>query len=638
MVLSSLLAFGTVLSPASAQALQRPDHVTVVSDDPVNNTPDVLDGHVNQVAQIGDLVVVTGKFTSVQPRGSIAVTRNNIFAFSASTGQLSTAFAPTIDREVFDIEVAADQQSVWIVGDFLNVNAAPRTGRIAQLDVDTGAVISTFKSPAPSQRITELVYANGALYVGGVFQRMSSVQQELVAALNPTTGANLGTIGADFDGLWNGGYLSVRDMDITPDGTKMVVTGNFRTINGQVRNQAAMFNLNPGSTATLSSWATSRYSNTCSSGPDTYMRDVAISPDGAYFVIVTTGAYAGGPGANTLCDTAARWETQATGSGQEPTWVNYTGGDTLTRAIVTTAAIYVGGHQRWMNNPYASDAKGPGAVDRSGLVALDPRNGLPLSWNPGRQRGYGVYGFTLTDAALWVGHDTRLVAGELRARLTSFPLAGGTTNPAEVVGTLPGMVYELGASIGADDVIRRSFDGVTAGAPASIANGGQSWRNSRGSFVVDGVLYTAWSNGTLTTRAFSGGAFGPASTVNLNNLTAFSNEMSSMTSMFYDKATGRLYFTLGNDSNLYYRYFTPESQIVGGIRYVAQGSTADLNWKLVTGGFLAGGKLYFATTDGNLSSMRWSSNTVVNGTKSTTSGPAIDGQNWAARGLVLVNN
>jgi len=65
------------------------------------------------------------------------------------------------------------------------------------------------------------------------------------------------------------------------------------------------------------------------------MRDVDISPDGSYFVVGTTGAFRAG----SLCDAAARWERGASGSGQQPTWVDYTGGDTLYSVAFTGMTV-----------------------------------------------------------------------------------------------------------------------------------------------------------------------------------------------------------------------------------------------------------------------------------------------------------
>ena len=92
------------------------------------------------------------------------------------------------------------------------------------------------------------------------------------------------------------------------------------------------------------------------------MRDVEMSPDGSYFVVATTG----GPHSGTLCDTAARFETYAVGTALTPTWTNTSGGDTLWGVEVTQSAVYVGGHNRWMNNPSGSDRAAPGRRPAAG--------------------------------------------------------------------------------------------------------------------------------------------------------------------------------------------------------------------------------------------------------------------------------
>ena len=51
-----------------------------------------------------------------------------------------------------------------------------------------------------------------------------------------------------------------------------------------------------------------------------------------------------------------------------PTWINHSGGDTHWAVHITDAAVYLGGHQRWENNPNPSpggDNDGPGAVSPS---------------------------------------------------------------------------------------------------------------------------------------------------------------------------------------------------------------------------------------------------------------------------------
>jgi hypothetical protein len=184
----------------------------------------------------------------------------------------------------------------------------------------------------------------------------------------------------------------------------------------------------------VTSWYTNRYPNdvvgtsqafNCYQSFDTQMRDVEFSPDGAYFVVVTTG---GAPDRNvtSLCDTAARWETAAVAgaTGAVETWKNCTGGDTLYSVATSGVAVYVGGHQRWLDNCGGRDSATTGSFTASGIGALDPATGKAIrSWNPGRTRGVGAEELVATADGLHIGSDTESLGGEYHARLGLFPLS-----------------------------------------------------------------------------------------------------------------------------------------------------------------------------------------------------------------------
>ena len=74
--------------------------------------------------------------------------------------------------------------------------------------------------------------------------------------------------------------------------------------------------------------------------------------------------------------------------------------------MVTGVAVYVGGHERWINNPQGSNNAGPGALSRPGIGAIDPKTGLALTWDPRRARGVGAKALYATSAGLWIGSDT----------------------------------------------------------------------------------------------------------------------------------------------------------------------------------------------------------------------------------------
>ena len=975
-----LVSFATVLAGlammSGASAVQVAQD-QVVRSTPVGFTPNVLNGNVLAVAEVGNKIILGGSFTQVQNAGSsTTLTRNYLLAFNKTTGVVDTGFAPAVTSTVRTLVPGPDGNSVYVGGQFSNINGV--SGKFLRLNTTNGQVISTFQPGVIDAVVYDAKLVDERLFIAGQFSNVGGDVRGKLAELDPSTGAVKASLDLPFAGTHNGGSTLIYKIDVSPDGKTLVAVGNFATVAGSDRMQIAMVDL-AASPAVLTDWETDRFKPFCYSSFERYINDVDFSPDGSFFAITTMGGYGSGP--PSLCDSVSRWETSARGSAVDPTWVDWSGGDSFYAVAVTGAAIYVGGHDRWTNNPFAADAVGPGAVPRAGIAALDPVNGLPLSWNPGRDRGRGVFDFLATEDGLWVGSDTDRIAGGLyRARIAFFPLAGGTTVPqptpvalpadvnmlgappsidrrtlyrvnaggptlpsadtgpdwtsdggdqsayrnggsnaadwgsatiadasvpsstplgvfgterwspndnppmqwafpvaagknlqvrlyfanrcgctsgvgqrvfdvaldgttvldnfdivadaGDQVGTMKsfdvvsdgtvnidfthvvenplinaieivdrdapapvvdrrtlyrvnaggpsllsvdsgpdwsgdGGAYRNGGSNAADwgsatiadasvpsstplgvfgterwspndnppmqwafpvaagknlqvrlyfanrcgctsgvgqrvfdvaldgttvldnfdivadagdqvgtmksfDVVsdgtvnidfthvvenplinaieivdrdapapdpsvlnvasRRTFDGGSSGAASSLPSSSIQWGLARGAFWLDGQLYVAWADGTMTVRSYNGSAFGTPQTLNLYGLGQFAAEMQSMTGLFYEN--GRIYFTLAGDSHLYSRYFTVESGIVGAMRFATAGPGDGANWSQVRGTFLSGNSLFWVSNlDGSMHRVQWENGAPVDGTDVVVSGPALDGIDWSARAL-----
>ena len=642
-----LILPGAVAGTAAAVNASHGDQV--VSDNPANWTPHAMNGTVVAMVQVGNKMIAAGKFTSVSPSGtpldsSDDLTRNRIFAFDASTGEIDRNFNPNLGGAANSL--ATDGSSIYVAGKFGNVGGDTRFKRIVKL-TPAGQVDTSFRA-LPNKVVNEVVVHSGRVYIGGQFNVVKNggtkFQRSQLAALDPSTGAVLPAVDLSFSGIYDpsvGGKTAIKRFDVSPDGNRMVVIGNFTQVGGQTRESVVMLNTS-GATTTVAPWKTDRYAlakSNCANAFDSPMRDLDISPDGSFFVISTTGAFAGGAPKGTLCDTTSRWEMGSTGN--DPSWIDYTGGDTTYGVAVTGGAVYVGGHFRYQNNPYQGDQPGPGSVPRSGVAALDTVNGLPLSWNPGRTRGVGAQAMYATDQGLWVGSDTIRFAKERRMRIAFLPLAGGTTIASVAPTSLPNTVFMAGGTSGGTGMQQRSLDssGVPSGSASNVSNS-VNWSSVRGSFYINGDLYYGTSSGELKRRTFnpSTGGAGPEIAVNLYNdpdqgTPTWSN-LSSVTGMFYDTALHRLYYTVSGDSNLYYRYFTPESRIVGAQPFTAS-KPSGVSFSSAGGMVLAGGRiLYGSSSDGALRSVNFSGGAVTSSSASTVSN---DGS-WKFRALFVPND
>ncbi len=459
----------------------------VVSSVPAAYTPNLDGGVAFAIAQVGSWIVAGGTFTSATPHGSsTAVPDNGLVAFDQSTGALDTGFAPTLDGPVASVLPGPTAGTVYVGGQFNTVNGVKSKG-VTLLNLSNGSIVSGFQPPVLNGIVESMRLAGGRLYLAGTFTLTGAVTHDGLATLNPTTGAldpymNIQLTGHhNYNGSGADGAVGGRAMDISPDGTRAIVIGDFKDANGALHDQIVMIDLG-GSTAVIDpNWNTGAFNAPCASGAfDTYVEDVDFSPDGSYFAIAATGG--GGisnnaDGTRSLCDSVSRWNTTDTGTDVQPTWVDWTGNDSFWSVAVTGTAIYLGGHQRWLNNPNGSDSPAAGAIPRPGLAAVDPASGMPLAWDPGRNpRGAGAYALLATPLGLYVGSDTNYI-GNFRYKhdeIAYFPLAGGYTPASTATAALPANVYEAGElpTSNNTNVLYR----VDAGGPAiSAIDNGPDW-------------------------------------------------------------------------------------------------------------------------------------------------------------------
>lgn len=408
---ATALAAIAVAIPASAAL----NHASTVSTNPVDYTPNVLDGEVRAFALVGDVVVVGGDFTTVVPAGKNAkLKRKNIFAYRATTGEI-LPFAPEADAAVLTL-AAGPNNTVYAGGAFQKIGGGSQRG-VAQLSLADGKRVPAFTGAINWGDVRSIVTFGPWVYAAGSFTSIGGQNRAGLARLNGTSGWADATFDAKLSAP-NLTRVKLEDLAISPDGNRLAAVGAVEQAFGQYRAQVLVIE-NAASTPRLANWYTDVYTKPCRAGFETYLRGIDFDPTGTYATIVSTGRKWGD---HLMCDTAARFDLRGTGL-HKPLWVNWTGGDSLYSVADTGAAVYVGGHQRWMDNPLGKEDAGPGAVSRPGIAAIGPLTGKATSFNPKREpRGIGARVLLSTPYGLLVGSDTEKIGGEWHARLAMLPI------------------------------------------------------------------------------------------------------------------------------------------------------------------------------------------------------------------------
>jgi len=342
-------------------------------------------GRVETVVVSGSTAYLGGEFTSVRPAGDPAgtgeVARNHVAALNLETGAL-LPWDPNANSTVQAIAVSG--QTVYLGGTFGTVGGKTHA-RVAAVDATTGAPIQTFKAKTNGEVMSIAVAANG-LYLGGNFTTADKVARNFLAEVDPSTGALV-------TGFTATASAKVNAVAFTTDGTRLVVAGNFTSLDGSIL-QRFIGAVSP-STGALLAWA---------NHPSYTITTLAVDANGVY------GAGTGN-GGNIVAF------NPSTGA---QLWIG--GVDGNDQAItVQDGTVYVGGH---FNN-YCGHVFGTNAcavpTARDHLLALDETTGNILPWHPSANGVLGVFALAGGDGTLTAGGDFTKIGGVTQQGFAEFP-------------------------------------------------------------------------------------------------------------------------------------------------------------------------------------------------------------------------
>jgi len=272
---------------------------------------------------------------------------------------------------------------------------------------------------------------DGHLLAGGTFTSINgSTADPYYASLNLLTGLDDGFLHLNVSGHYqfhdvkrNG--TEVYNQQLSHGGTLLLAEGDFTKVGGQSRQQIFMLNVS-GSTATVTGWSSpefdgskgeipSGYPYQCGDSHPFYIHAAAWSPDDSTIYIADTGFkpwnWNGKFPIIGLCDAVSAFPATQTEVTHD--WVNYTGCNSLYSVAADSSSVYVGGHERWADDPDGCKHTGPGFINAPGLGGFTPgASGGSLILNSAgeaglysRSRGHGADDMLLTSAGLWIASD-----------------------------------------------------------------------------------------------------------------------------------------------------------------------------------------------------------------------------------------
>ncbi|MGI9821983.1 LamG-like jellyroll fold domain-containing protein [Agromyces sp. Marseille-Q5079] len=276
-----LIASLLVAAPAHADTAPEPGLPTTVSTDSLPTAQ--INGVVWDQAIVGDTVFVGGNFTAARPAGSPpgsnTVTRTHLLSYRLSTGQL-LSWAPNLNGQVRAMDTSPDGSRLYVVGAFTTVNGAARS-RIVAFDTATGNVITDFNASANGELFAVGASASTAYFAGNLSSAGGVSRPGRAAAATAATGATTAWAPVLADGR-------AYAMEVSPDGSKVVLGGSFLTANGSSNPGFGLVGVNSTNGATIPTPANNIIRNAGNSAAIYGMSSDADSVYGSGYVLLSS--------------------------------------------------------------------------------------------------------------------------------------------------------------------------------------------------------------------------------------------------------------------------------------------------------------------------------------------------------------
>lgn len=433
------------------------------------NTKSGVSGTISALGLQSDgKIIIAGSFTSYsgQQVGNIArLNPDGSFDLTFNWSPIgSSAGAPGINNTIIAISVLPDNR-ILVGGNFTSYNGST-VSRLMRLtingDLDTAFSVGT----GPNSTVNVIKQLpDGKILIGGDFSTYNGNASARLAGLNSD-----GSYDSSFS-IGTGANSTVRTFAVQPDG-KIIVGGNFSTLNGVARNGIARLNSDGTNDATFTV-----------SGTGAKLGSIALQSDGKLIVGGTFTAIAG-----TTQQSIARLNADGTFDSTFSAGTGLSASGSINELTLQSdgKVVFVGAFTSY------------NGTARSGIARANTDGTLEAGLNPtAAQVGVLFTAVRQPDGKILLGGTFSSVNGTPRANIarvnadgtldTSFDPGTGANNTVQSIGVQPnGRI-----------IISGGFASVNGNASKGIAR-----LNADGSFDTSFVVGTGLNFGQVDSYAF----------------------------------------------------------------------------------------------------------------------------------------